>query len=81
MVRLQTEGVYPAAFAAIDVPVLMMHGSFDPHPGRMIYDGLRRFLPQLEFYELERCGHYPWVERHAAKPFFQVTLRWLAERR
>jgi pimeloyl-ACP methyl ester carboxylesterase len=29
MLRLQTEGIYPAAFAAIKVPVLMMHGTFD----------------------------------------------------
>jgi hypothetical protein len=26
MLRLQTEGIYPAAFAAIKVPVLMVHG-------------------------------------------------------
>jgi pimeloyl-ACP methyl ester carboxylesterase len=36
MLRLQAEGVYPAAFAAIKVPVLMVHGAFDPHPGRLI---------------------------------------------
>jgi hypothetical protein len=54
----------------------MVHGSFDPHAGRMIYDGLRRFWPQLEVCELERCGHYPSVERHAAKPFLQMIVRW-----
>ena len=32
MVRLQQEGVYPGAFSAIDAPVLMLHGSYDPHP-------------------------------------------------
>lgn len=33
MMRLQAEGAYPAAFAAIKVPVLMIHGTFDLHPG------------------------------------------------
>jgi pimeloyl-ACP methyl ester carboxylesterase len=30
MVRLQAEGIYPAAFTAIRVPVLMIHGTYDP---------------------------------------------------
>ena len=38
MMRLQREGVYPAAFEAIHVPVLMLHGTEDPHPGQMIRD-------------------------------------------
>src|SRR5262245_2160336 len=36
VVRLQEAGVYPAAFAAITSPVLMMHVTYDPHPGQMI---------------------------------------------
>jgi pimeloyl-ACP methyl ester carboxylesterase len=32
MVRLQRDGVYPAAFATIDVPVLMLHGDVDSAP-------------------------------------------------
>jgi hypothetical protein len=36
MLRLQADGIYPAAFAAIKTPVLMLHGDFDPHPGPLI---------------------------------------------
>ena len=36
MIRMQEDGFYPAAFAAINVPVIMLHGAVDPHPGRMI---------------------------------------------
>jgi pimeloyl-ACP methyl ester carboxylesterase len=78
MVRLQTEGVYPAAFSAIEVPVLMVHGTYDPHPGRLISAGLRSYLPQLEYRELERCGHYPWLEKAAADVFFTLVHGWLA---
>jgi len=35
-VQLQEAGVYPAAFAAITSPVLMLHSTYDPHPGQMI---------------------------------------------
>lgn len=78
MVRLQQEGVYPAAFAAIDVPVIMLHGAADPHPGRMIRVGLEPYLLQLEYREWERCGHYPWLERHVGVEFFAVLRDWLS---
>jgi pimeloyl-ACP methyl ester carboxylesterase len=77
MVRLQDEGVYPAAFSAIDAPVLMLHGVLDPHPGRMIEATLRPHLPQLEYREWKRCGHYPWLERAVGDEFLSVLHGWL----
>ena len=77
MVRLQGEGVYPAAFAAIHAPVVMLHGADDPHPGAMIRDSLRPYLPQLEYSEIPRCGHYPWRERHARDDFIARLRDWL----
>jgi pimeloyl-ACP methyl ester carboxylesterase len=78
MVRLQEEGVYPAAFAAIRSPVLMLHGAGDPHPGQMIRASLEPYLPQLEYREWERCGHSPWLERAVRDQFFAVLRDWLA---
>src|SRR5271169_1692866 len=49
MLRLQQQGVYPAAFAAIRGPALMLHGAVDPHPGRMILASLKPHIPQLEY--------------------------------
>ena len=80
MIRLQAAGVYPAALAAIRSPVLMLHGAFDPHPGAMIRDSLRPFLPGLEYVEWDRCGHYPWIERAVREEFFAVLRGWLARR-
>jgi pimeloyl-ACP methyl ester carboxylesterase len=80
MVRLQTEGLYPAAFAAIASPVLMLHGAYDPHPGPMIRASLAPHLPQLEYRELEKCGHAPWNERFAREAFFAVLSEWLRAR-
>jgi pimeloyl-ACP methyl ester carboxylesterase len=77
MVRLQDEGLYPAAFAAITSPVLMLHGAVDPHPGRMIRAALAPHLPQLEYCEWERCGHYPWLERAVRDEFFTTLRGWL----
>jgi pimeloyl-ACP methyl ester carboxylesterase len=77
MVRLQGEGVYPAAFAAIDVPVLILHGEVDPHPGSLIAEDLRRYIPHLEYLELAKCGHSPWLERHAKDAFFASLDAWI----
>lgn len=80
MLRLQQQGIYPAAFAAIRTPVLMLHGAVDPHPGRMIWQSLRTFIPQMEYREWERCGHYPWLERAVRDKFFVTLKRWLSSK-
>jgi len=77
MLRLQAKGLYPEAFAAIKIPVLMVHGTFDPHPGRLIRAGLESYLPQLEYRELGRCGHWPWLEKFASQEFFSLIREWL----
>lgn len=77
MLRLQAEGVYPAAFSAIRTPVAMFHGAYDPHPGGMIHASLLPHVPQLEYMEWERCGHTPWEERYAREGFFASLIEWL----
>jgi pimeloyl-ACP methyl ester carboxylesterase len=80
VLRRQAEGLEPAAFAAVRCPVLMLHGAQDPHPGPSTRDVLRRYVPHLEYREFDRCGHTPWLERHARDPFLEVLRAWLAER-
>jgi pimeloyl-ACP methyl ester carboxylesterase len=77
MLRLQADGTYPAAFRAIETPVLMLHGAFDPHPGPMIRASLAPCVRNLEYVEWEKCGHYPWTERAARDEFFAVLRTWL----
>ena len=70
MMRLQKEGIYPSAFASIRVPVLMLHGAHDPHPGALIRASLEPYVARLEYREWERCGHYPWIEKAVREEFF-----------
>jgi pimeloyl-ACP methyl ester carboxylesterase len=78
--RLQREGVHPAAFAGIRAPVLMVHGALDPHPGRMILASLEPYVAGIEYVEFDHCGHYPWLERAAREPFFSLLREWLVRR-
>jgi pimeloyl-ACP methyl ester carboxylesterase len=77
MIRLQHEGVYPAAFASIEVPALLVHGDVDPHPGPLVYASLQPFVRNLQYTEIPRCGHYPWLERHGHVPFFKLLRDWV----
>jgi pimeloyl-ACP methyl ester carboxylesterase len=58
MLRLQTEGAYPAAFPSISAPILLSQGEVDPHPGMKIPDSLAPDVRRLEYRELSQCGHY-----------------------
>jgi pimeloyl-ACP methyl ester carboxylesterase len=77
VLRRQEDGREPGTFSAIRVPVLMIHGADDPHPGAITRDVLRTVLPQIEYVELAQCGHMPWVERHARHEFLQTLQAWL----
>lgn len=79
MMRLQREGVYPQAFAAIGIPALMLHGDDDPHPGGMIRASLTPYLPQLEYVSWPHCGHYPWLEKAAYESFYETLKDWLRQ--
>ena len=78
VIRLQEQGIEPAAFSSISCPVLMLHGDDDPHPGPATRDTLRRHIPHLQHTGIARCGHTPWRERHARAPFLRILREWLA---
>lgn len=78
MLHCQEIGQFPDSFSRILSPVMMLHGSYDPHPGKMIRDSLREHVPQLEYRKLEKCGHQPSIEQFAREEFFTVMHDWLA---
>ena len=77
MIRCQDQGKYPGAFSAVASPVLMLHGDYDPHPGKSTRNLLKLYIPHLEYHEFERCGHSPWIEKYAQDEFFKVMTGWL----
>jgi pimeloyl-ACP methyl ester carboxylesterase len=62
-------------FSCIDLPTLVVHGEYDPHP----IEGIRPFLEEcfsdIRFEILPRCGHYPWIEKHARDRFFAILRK------
>lgn len=80
VLRLQAEGTEPARFATITAPARMFHGEEDPHPGPETHALLRRTIPHLDYVGYPRCGHTPWIERHARERFLGDLTAWLATR-
>ena len=62
----------------ITCPVLAIHGDHDPHPAAGVETPLSPVVRDFTFVVLERCGHIPWLERHARASFFELVDRALA---
>lgn len=77
VLRLQREGGEPDRFSRITCPVIMLHGTHDPHPGRETAELLRGYIPQLEYVEFEKCGHEPWRERHCREDFLAKLRKYI----
>jgi pimeloyl-ACP methyl ester carboxylesterase len=62
-------------FSKINVPVIVIHGEYDPHPIEGIRPFLEGCLRDVRVEMLPECGHYPWIERHAQERFFNILVR------
>jgi pimeloyl-ACP methyl ester carboxylesterase len=56
----------------IRCPVVAIHGDHDPHPADGVRVPLSAVVEDFRFVLLDRCGHTPWIERHAREPFFRL---------
>jgi len=55
-------------------PVVAIHGDYDSHPAQAIR-GLSATIRDFRFILLDKCGHHPWLERHARNRFFEILKR------
>jgi pimeloyl-ACP methyl ester carboxylesterase len=53
-------------------PVVAIHGDTDPHPAAGVREPLTEVLDDFRFILLPRCGHTPWMERHARAEFTTI---------
>ncbi len=58
--------------AGIRCPVVAIHGDRDPHPAAGVEKPLSDLLTDFRFVLLPRCGHRPWMEKHAREEFFRI---------
>ena len=70
--ELRRSGELLTSIARIQCPVVAIHGTHDPHPAEGVRAPLESCLYDFRFILLERCGHKPWIERHAKHHFYEI---------
>jgi pimeloyl-ACP methyl ester carboxylesterase len=56
----------------IRCPVVAIHGDYDPHPAIGVQEPLASRVQDFRFILIKRCGHKPWIERHARGEFYRI---------
>jgi pimeloyl-ACP methyl ester carboxylesterase len=69
---MRSSGALLRLACEIKSPVIAIHGKDDPHPYKGVRDVLKGKLDTFEFHFLARCGHYPWLEKHAKDKFYAI---------
>ena len=59
----------------IKCPVVAIHGDFDPHPVNGVKEPLSADLPNFRFNLIERCGHYPWMEKYGKDILYKILYK------
>jgi pimeloyl-ACP methyl ester carboxylesterase len=59
----------------IECPVVAIHGDFDPHPAEGVKGPLSEILPNFRFNLIERCGHYPWLEKYGKDLIYKIFYK------
>ncbi len=73
--KLRRGGGFLEAARNVRCPVVAIHGDYDPHPVEGVERPLVDCLRDFRFIVLEKCGHVPWIERHARERFYAILRR------
>ena len=64
--------------AKIKCPVVAIHGDYDLRLASVVERPLSARIHDFKLVLLEKCGHYPWMERYARDKFFEVLRKEIA---
>lgn len=59
--ELVSKNEYEHALAGIDVPLTIIHGTYDVISPASLFALAKKYVPHVKTYELEKAGHYPWA--------------------
>jgi len=70
--KLRNSGELLELGKKIRCSVVAIHGDYDPHPAAGVREPLARAVKDFRFILLEKCGHFPWLERYARGRFYDI---------
>jgi pimeloyl-ACP methyl ester carboxylesterase len=68
--KMRKSGKLLALAEKISIPVKSIHGNYDPHPFKGVFEPLRKNLSDFKMHIIDKCGHYPWLEVEAQDSFY-----------
>jgi len=77
--EMRRSGALPDLCRHLHCPVVAIHGDYDPHPFQGVEKPLSKILKDFTFILLQKCGHYPWIEKNARESFYNILFRELRE--
>lgn len=72
--KLRISGALLKMAGSISCPVVAFHGNYDPHPFQGVYIPLKKNLKDFRMHIIDKCGHYPWLEKQSAGDFLTKLL-------
>lgn len=66
-------------FSKIDVPVVNIHGDYDPHIVKGVQPFLESCISNIKLHTLNKCSHYPWIEKYARNQFYDLVRSEVAQ--
>lgn len=70
--KLRKTGELLKKIEKISVPVIAIHGDYDPHPWQGVKIPLEKKVKDFKFIMLKKCGHHPWHEKYAKNSFYRI---------
>jgi pimeloyl-ACP methyl ester carboxylesterase len=70
--NLRKQRKFLEAAKKIKCPVVGFHGDYDSHPAEGVYEPLTPIIKDFQFVLFDKCGHQPWIERHAKDEFYRI---------
>jgi pimeloyl-ACP methyl ester carboxylesterase len=76
-VSMRRSGELLRSWKDIRIPTFVIHGREDPHPFEGVVEPHSKIGRNFELHILDRCGHRPWIEKHARSGFMKLMERLL----
>lgn len=76
---LRQAGLLLERLQAVRCPITLLHGACDPRLARGAIDPVIATHPTAHVQVFPRCGHKPWIEKHAKAAFWAALIDALSE--
>lgn len=73
--RWRKEGKWESIFNAIECPIYLIQGKYDPHPIVGVVEPLKSQGKIKEVYELSKSGHSPFFEQYDSLMFCELVIK------